>query len=500
MGATKKKAVVAAKKPKKKKEKKPDEVPLTDKVVTVSFDEHEYTGYVKSDSLSRRFLEGESSKYVWQNGSKYEGPFLQSEIQGHGKYMWPDGSKYEGALLNGKRHGHGVFIAADGVTKYEGQWLQGKRHGKGRLTFDLHGDSFYDGDWYDGCKHGIGRQVWPSKNTYEGNWEEGRMHGFGQMTWSENGILEVYTGQWADNLPQGQGKYTWHAEDEGFPGKEMPVQQTNNSFEGHFAQGLRSGYGKFQFANGAKYEGQWSDNVKHGDGRYTFEDGRIYTGEFVLDNMATPFANPQESTSQALNLGGADNPVRRCVEIADLSGFCLPTDRPVTDPSERTGFSEANDVFREIYNILLRHLGDLKKVYGKLRKVMPRVEDDPWLVYTIQLWTLLRGFLAPECPLARLNRRMISGPRQHGEAFPEEVLDLRPLTPRPGMALKELICLRSCRQLGGEEQLFAKMLLTMPVKVTSFQYGGHFRTERRRNLKVESRGAKPDVSTDLLSG
>ena len=126
----------------------------------------------------------------------------------------------------------------------------------------------------------------PSKNTYEGSWEEGRMQGSGTMTWSENGILEVYTGEWANNLPQGQGKYTWHATEDGMFGKEMPVQQTNNSFEGTWSKGLRSGYGTFQFANGSKYEGQWANNLKHGDGRYTYEDGRIYAGEFVLDNMA----------------------------------------------------------------------------------------------------------------------------------------------------------------------------------------------------------------------
>ncbi|CAK9043175.1 unnamed protein product [Durusdinium trenchii] len=434
MAGSKKKAVVAPKKPKKKKEKKPPETLVEEeKIVTVTFGDHEYTGYVKADSLSRRFLEGAASKYVWQNGCRYEGPFLQSEIEGEGKYTWPDGSTYQGYLRNGKRHGYGVFTAADGITKYQGQWFEGKRHGKGRLIFDADGESFYDGDWCDGCKHGEGRQVWPSKNTYEGHWEEGRMHGFGTMTWFDNGMLEVYTGQWAHNVPQGQGKYTWHASGDATFGKEMPVQQTNNSFQGTWSQGLRSGYGTFQFANGAKYEGQWTDNVKHGEGRYTFEDGRIYAGEFISDNMATPCAQHHESTSsQALNLGGVDNPVRRCIEIADLAGFCMPNDRIITDPAELTGFNEPSDVFREIYNILLRHLGDLKKVYASMRNAIHRPGDDPWLVYMFHLWMLVRdvGILAPDCPLARVDRRIVCGLRQHGEAFPEDVGDLRPFTPR----------------------------------------------------------------------
>ncbi|CAJ1340401.1 unnamed protein product [Effrenium voratum] len=433
MAGTKKKAVVTPKRPKKKREKKRDtESPSEERrIVTVGFDDNQYTGYLHTNSLAQRYLEGADSKYTWQSGAKYEGPFLHSEIQGQGKYTWPDGSTYQGDLHNGKRHGFGVFVAADGVTKYEGQWSEGKRHGAGRLVYDADGNSFYQGQWFEGCKHGKGRQVWPSKNTYEGEWQEGRMHGFGTMTWCENAQIEVYTGEWAQNLPQGQGKYIWHAPD-CVQGKEMPVQQTNNSFKGSWSQGLRSGYGKFQFANGAKYEGQWTDNIKHGEGRYTFEDGRVYVGEFVSDNMATPSSPEAEATSQALNLGGADNPVRRCVDVGDLAGFCLPKDRPVTDPTELTGYSEPADVFREIYNVLLRHLGDLKKVYARVRRVV-QSDGDPWLVYTYQWWILLRevNLLAPDCFLARADRRVRCGPRQHGEAFYEDMPELRPLTPRP---------------------------------------------------------------------
>ena len=329
MGTSKKKAVVTPKKPKKKREKKREtESPSEEhRIVTVTLNEHTYTGYVKTNSIGKRCFDAVSAKYQWKNGTQYEGPFVQSDIQGHGKYTWPDGSSYQGNLLNGRRHGHGVFLAADGVTKYEGQWENGKRHGKGRLVYDRAGESFYEGEWQDGCKHGHGRQVWPSKNTYEGHWDQGRIHGFGTMTWSENGMLECYTGEWANDMPEGQGKYTWHVRDDGREGqgprKEMPSQQSNNSFEGLWQKGLRSGYGTFNFASGAQYKGQWSENIKHGEGRYTYEDGRVYTGEFVMDNMAkdsTASEIPAEASTQFLNVGGAENPVRRCVEINDLTG------------------------------------------------------------------------------------------------------------------------------------------------------------------------------------
>jgi len=445
MGTSKKKAVVTPKKPKKKREKKREtESPSEEhRIVTVTLNEHTYTGYVKTNSIGKRCFDALSAKYQWKNGTQYEGPFVQSDIQGHGKYTWPDGSSYQGNLLNGRRHGHGVFLAADGVTKYDGQWQNGKRHGQGRLVYDRAGESFYEGEWLDGCKHGHGRQVWPSKNTYEGQWDQGRIHGFGTMTWSENGMPECYTGEWANDMPEGHGKYTWHVRDDGREGpgprKEMPSQQSNNSFEGLWQKGLRSGYGTFNFASGAQYKGQWSENIKHGEGRYTYEDGRVYTGEFVMDNMAkdsTASEIPAEaSTTQFLNVGGAENPVRRCIEINDLTGFCLPNDRAITDPTELTGYTDPTEVFREIYNILLRQVGDLKKVYAKVRRIIQRPGDDPWVMYAFQLWMLFRdtGMLTPECPLSRVNRYIMSGIRRHGEAFHEDIQELRPLTPRPSV-------------------------------------------------------------------
>ncbi|CAE7721251.1 rsph10b, partial [Symbiodinium pilosum] len=437
---SKKKAVVTPKKPKKKREKKREtESPCEEhRIVTVSLNDHTYTGYVKTNNIGKRYFDGVSAKYQWKNGTQYEGPFVQSDIQGHGKYIWPDGSSYQGNLLNGRRHGHGVFLAADGVTRYEGQWFNGKRQGQGKLVYDRTGEAFYEGNWQDGCKHGYGRQIWPSKNTYEGQWEQGRMHGLGTMTWCDTGFLERYTGQWAFDMPEGQGKYTWHVPDdgrEGPVGKEMPSQQSNNSFEGLWQKGLRSGYGTFNFASGAQYTGQWVDNIKHGDGRYTYEDGRVYTGEFIMDNMAVSAVSSETAvevaSTQVLNVGGAENPVRRCVDICDLTGFCLPNDRVITDPTELTGYTAPTEVFREIYNILLRHLGDLKKVYAKVRRSIQRSGDDPWVMYAFQLWILFRdsGILSPDCPLSRVNRYIMSGERRHGEAFHEDMQDLRPLTP-----------------------------------------------------------------------
>eukprot|EP00930_Biecheleria_cincta_P062712 TRINITY_DN4815_c0_g2_i1.p1 TRINITY_DN4815_c0_g2~~TRINITY_DN4815_c0_g2_i1.p1 ORF type:complete len:1032 (+),score=202.24 TRINITY_DN4815_c0_g2_i1:41-3136(+) len=409
-------------------------------VVTLKFHGgHQYTGIVCTSSLGKRSLETPQATYTWRDGPTYEGPFLDSQLEGSGKYTWPDGSSYVGAVSNGKRNGYGVYIAADGITKYEGQWFEGKRHGTGQLTYDSAGEAFYTGQWEDGCKHGEGRQVWASKNVYEGQWKQGAMSGYGTMLWQDNGSTESYSGHWENGFPQGTGKHVWQTPDSTRPelgSKEMPSQQTNNSYEGQWVLGVRQGVGTFQYASGAAYQGDWHDGIKQGEGRYTYEDGNVYSGSFVADNMATPGASRYSATSgnAALNIGGSDNPVRRCMDVSDLEAFCLPNDRGERDAKSEgiSAYDEPDEVLRELYNMLLRNMAELKTVYGQLRKSLQTDDNDPWVVSLHQFWTLARdaGLVLPDCPLSRLNRHMRSGPRHHMEACNMDAEEVRPLTPR----------------------------------------------------------------------
>jgi len=429
----------AAKKPKKrrgdnvKKEVK-DKEP---QVVNCSFAENEFTGVVRNDPLGSRFLEGPNAKYVWTTGIKYEGPFVASQIEGKGKFVWPDGSSYEGDLHEGKRHGQGTYVAADGVTRYEGQWMHGKRHGYGRLTYDVGGESFYDGVWQDGQKHGLGKQIWPTGNQYEGDWEVGKMAGKGTMTWRERDPMEVYCGMWKDNHPDGEGTHSWRAPD---PKPEQtvkdgPSQQLNNRYEGQWVQGVRHGFGTFYYANGSIYKGEWQRNTKQGRGRHTFEDGRIYEGPFDCDQM-TEYQMPDTLNTSALNIGAEDNPVRRCIDVSDLEPFALPPDAGDLDLTIGAGYDETVEVMREVHNMLLRHLGELKQVYFRYRTISKMPEEDPFVLSQLQLWMYARdmGILTPSCNLSRLNRFVCSGPRQHQEVAPEDMSELRPLTPRQAEA------------------------------------------------------------------
>lgn len=403
------------------------------RTVTCSFAGNQYIGTLRQDTLGARSLEGQHEKYTWSTGVHYEGPLVGSQVEGRGKFHWPDGSTYEGEISNGKRHGEGVYVAADGVTRYEGQWREGKRHGRGRLTYDPSGEAFYEGQWEDGAKHGDGRQVWLSRNHYEGQWRYGRMAGQGTMTWHDGDMIEQYCGNWEDDHPEGQGTHTWYANESpvDLGSKAMPSQQMNNRYEGGWHDGVRHGKGTFSYANGARYHGDWDNNVKQGDGRYTFEDGRVYCGPFDHDQMTANTEVPATATGRPLNIGNEDNPVRRCIDIADLEPLALPVDVGPQDFDIGSGYDEEHEVMREVHNMLLRYLGELKQCYAHYKSVLPRPGADPFVLSSHQFWAFCRdiGTVTPSCSLSRLNRMMRAGHRHHQEVAYEDLEDLRPLTP-----------------------------------------------------------------------
>jgi len=53
-----------------------------------------------------------------------------------GTYIHEDGSKYEGEFVNGKREGKGVYYFSN-KDKYDGEWKAGKMNGHGILSYHL---------------------------------------------------------------------------------------------------------------------------------------------------------------------------------------------------------------------------------------------------------------------------------------------------------------------------------------------------------------------------
>eukprot|EP00455_Lapot_gusevi_P030801 TRINITY_DN3317_c0_g1_i2.p1 TRINITY_DN3317_c0_g1~~TRINITY_DN3317_c0_g1_i2.p1 ORF type:complete len:292 (+),score=60.58 TRINITY_DN3317_c0_g1_i2:73-948(+) len=178
------------------------------------------------------------------------------------------GGKYRGQLLklnNGTsvRHGRGTFTADNGTT-YEGEYLQDRRHGKGKQTFadgawysgDYIGDlqhgqgeyhwavgDFYVGAFYNDTQEGQGKLTWSSGDVYEGGWKGGCKHGYGVMTWESGDRCE---GNFEHNLNQGHGVYIW---------------PDGHSYTGNFKDDLCDGEAEVKLPTGEVFQGRFEQHM-----------------------------------------------------------------------------------------------------------------------------------------------------------------------------------------------------------------------------------------------
>lgn len=65
----------------------------------------------------------------WEDGTLYEGNFLEDQKHGNGKFTWPDRATYEGQFQYNSICGKGVHKWGDGRI-FTGGWLDNKMHGK----------------------------------------------------------------------------------------------------------------------------------------------------------------------------------------------------------------------------------------------------------------------------------------------------------------------------------------------------------------------------------
>ena len=51
-------------------------------------------------------------------------------MHGYGIYLYSDGNRYDGRYVEDKKDGYGIYYWIDGRV-YEGWWCHGKQHGLG---------------------------------------------------------------------------------------------------------------------------------------------------------------------------------------------------------------------------------------------------------------------------------------------------------------------------------------------------------------------------------
>ena len=65
---------------------------------------------------------------VYQDGSSYQGTFVNGLPEGLGRKIESDGSVHIGYYLKGQRWGKGMSVTADGVVE-KGSWVKDKKEG-----------------------------------------------------------------------------------------------------------------------------------------------------------------------------------------------------------------------------------------------------------------------------------------------------------------------------------------------------------------------------------
>jgi len=155
----------------------------------------------KGDKDSQNRPHG-NGKYVWNDGSSYEGVFKSGIITGQGTYRWANGNIYQGDFINAERSGMGTFIYQKGDL-YQGAFVQDRIHGQGIYWYS-NGDR-YQGSWYEGQSHGQGIFYSQSSNCFfAGTFENGKIR---DGNWVHDG--NMYRGPFVNEQFHGRGIYTF---------------------------------------------------------------------------------------------------------------------------------------------------------------------------------------------------------------------------------------------------------------------------------------------------
>jgi radial spoke head protein 1 len=120
--------------------------------------------------------EEKNGRFVFDDGSIYEGDYLFTRIDGlkkrhgQGRFMGKHFS-YEGGWVDDGFHGYGTFIGGDGAS-YTGNFDSGTFHGiNGKYKFP--DGASYDGAWFRNQMHGPGHYVAPDGVLFAGDFHLG---------------------------------------------------------------------------------------------------------------------------------------------------------------------------------------------------------------------------------------------------------------------------------------------------------------------------------------
>ena len=215
-----------------------------------------------------------------QNNDKYEGYYLKGKPHGQGTFFWKNGDTYQGEWNNGLRHGYGILKNSKGET-FEGKWQNDKPEGKESQI--LQHDEVYTGNFGDGfeCEwsricynngdiyfgphqnqipNGYGRLIEIDGGIYTGNFVGGKKNGFGIWQKICRNSIQKYTGMFYNDVKHGYGVYYW---------------ESGSQYKGQFFNDEREGLGEMTWSDGSKFIGEWRKGKQNGYGKLYYNNGEV---------------------------------------------------------------------------------------------------------------------------------------------------------------------------------------------------------------------------------
>jgi hypothetical protein len=170
--------------------------------------------------------------------TRYEGQFLNSEIDGRVRIDTADDKHFVGTYSSVTKSGTGVATNAAG-DRYTGEIADGKMHGQGFLE-RADGDRF-KGRFVDGALEGRGEWINAAGDYYIGDFVAGEVAGTGRLETIDG---RIYEGQFRAGLPDGEGVYT---------------APDGTKTAGQFSRGWPSGTVTVTSPGGAERRERWAD-------------------------------------------------------------------------------------------------------------------------------------------------------------------------------------------------------------------------------------------------
>ena len=260
-----------------------------------------YIGEIESSRLMG------SGQFNFNDGIKYFGSWVDSQMNGDGTCTFPEIGVYTGEFDNGKRSGQGTFIWDSGET-YLGEWkndlpvngvytftdgstytgtINNKKLDNGIFVLNIlpeTGELLSEEEIKQSSEEDTNQVLTELQITYSNGIQSEIIYrtndGYnyvGSILNTGNAEIDYvngdnYTGEVSHGQRQGEGLYKWIG-DEGLYCEH---------YEGSWSNDLMNGQGTYYYSSGAYpyLSGQWKDGLPDGACKYYEESGNTFTCTF----------------------------------------------------------------------------------------------------------------------------------------------------------------------------------------------------------------------------